>query len=350
MTTDMHIVAVGARTPVGLRAESSAAAVRAGICRVRYHRLGADTEGDPLRAALDSRLAPEVPGWRRMATLASSAIAEVAEKAASQLPASEKLDVLLSLPETRPGFSDADARRVAQAISQQATRASRRIGVELVGRGHAGALQAMRVAADRFAEGDGAPYVLCGTESYLDEETLEWLGEEDQLARKGNRSGFVPGEAAGALLLLSSTTVRRMRASSLARVRGIGIATETRRIKGDAECVGEGLAKAISAAAAPLRLPEQAIDAVFCDINGERYRAEELGLAMLRIQHAFKTTDYQLSCDCWGDVGAAAGALGCVLAVQTWRRRYSVGPRALVCAGSEGGLRGAVVLEQPGVP
>jgi 3-oxoacyl-[acyl-carrier-protein] synthase-1 len=33
--------------------------------------------------------------------------------------------------------------------------------------------------------------------------------------------------------------------------------------------------------------------------------------------------------------------------VQSWARGYALGPRALVWAGSEGGLRGAVVLEEP---
>lgn len=103
MSADMHIIAVGARTPVGLRAESAAAAVRAGICRVRYHPFMLSDEGEMLRAALDSRLDPKLRCRERTAALASSAIAEVAEKATRQMPQAKNFHVLLSLPEARPG-------------------------------------------------------------------------------------------------------------------------------------------------------------------------------------------------------------------------------------------------------
>ncbi len=279
--------------------------------------------------------------------MALSAIAEVAEKAARQVPKTKGLHVLMSLPETRPGFSENDAQYVVHSVRQN-VRAPSVLDVEVAGRGHAGVVDALRVAAQRLAKEDAGLYVVCGTESYLDDDTLEWLDGQGRLTRKGNRSGFVPGEAAGALLLAGDATLRQMSAPapSLALVRGIGIATESKLVSGDDGCLGEGLAKAITEAATPLRLPDEALDDVYCDINGERYRTEEWGLALLRTQRVFKTTDYQFASGSWGDVGAAAGALGCVLAVQAWRRGHSAGPRALVCAGSEGGLRGAAVLEQ----
>lgn len=348
MSPDLHVIAVGARTPVGLRAESAAAAVRAGISRVQYHPFFFDKAVEPVRVAYDARLDIELPVWQRMAALASSAIAEVVAKVARLIPPAERLQVLLSLPETRPGFAEADTRKVTQAILQQALRLPCPIAVEVVGRGHAGPLQALQVASARLAKDHRTLFLVCGTESYLEYETIMWLEGERQLIQEGNRGGFTPGEAAGALLVASEVRVRNLQMTSLARVKGVATAMEPRRIKGDVECLGEGLTAAISGAVAPLRLPDKGIDMVFCDINGERYRTEEWGFAFLRMQRAFKTTDYKLSTDCWGDVGAATGALGCVLAVQSWQRKYADGPRALVCAGSEGGLRGAAVLEQPG--
>ena len=47
------VVSTGARTPVGLRAPTSAAAVRAGICRHGFHPTMLDGAGDPLRFVLD---------------------------------------------------------------------------------------------------------------------------------------------------------------------------------------------------------------------------------------------------------------------------------------------------------
>jgi 3-oxoacyl-[acyl-carrier-protein] synthase-1 len=58
-------------------------------------------------------------------------------------------------------------------------------------------------------------------------------------------------------------------------------------------------------------------------------------------------TAYHLPVSCWGDIGAASGALLTTLAVRAWSRKYARGPLALVWAGSEAGLRAAVVLQQP---
>jgi 3-oxoacyl-[acyl-carrier-protein] synthase-1 len=97
-----------------------------------------------------------------------------------------------------------------------------------------------------------------------------------------------------------------------------------------------------------LRLPAEAVDDVYGDINGERYRTDEWGFAVLRTNHALRSVQSEVPTQCWGDVGAASGALGCMLAVRAWARGYAKGTRALVWAGSDGGLRSAVVLEEAG--
>ena len=51
MSDSVHIVAVGARTPLGLTAESSAAAVRAGIRRLTHHPLFVDRMAEPVTVA-----------------------------------------------------------------------------------------------------------------------------------------------------------------------------------------------------------------------------------------------------------------------------------------------------------
>ena len=86
---------------------------------------------------------------------------------------------------------------------------------------------------------------------------------------------------------------------------------------------------------------------MYGDLNGERYRTTEWGFAVLREQRAMRVgTSCEMPSDCWGDVGAASAALGVMLAVQAWAREYAKGPRALVWASSEGGLRGAGVVTQ----
>jgi 3-oxoacyl-[acyl-carrier-protein] synthase-1 len=156
---------------------------------------------------------------------------------------------------------------------------------------------------------------------------------------------MIPGEAAGAIVLSGVSTFRGLQ--PLATVSRIGTAVETRLIKTDDEILGEGLSAAIAQVVSDRQLPAEAVDAIFCDINGERYRTDEWGFAVLRLGRALRASGYDAPSDCWGDVGAATAALGCVLAAQSWVRGYAKGPRALIWAGSESGLRGAALLERP---
>jgi 3-oxoacyl-[acyl-carrier-protein] synthase-1 len=91
--------------------------------------------------------------------------------------------------------------------------------------------------------------------------------------------------------------------------------------------------------------PAERISDIICDINGERYRGEEWGFVCLRLPQYFNDpTAYRSPADCWGDMGAASGPLFMMLACQAAERGYAKSARCLVWAGSENGLRGAVVL------
>jgi len=85
---------------------------------------------------------------------------------------------------------------------------------------------------------------------------------------------------------------------------------------------------------------------VFCDMNGEPYRADEYGFACLRTGEAFASaSEFVAPADCLGDVSAASVPLGIMLSSIAVRKRYARGPYALVWASSEGGDRGAALLD-----
>jgi 3-oxoacyl-[acyl-carrier-protein] synthase-1 len=99
-----------------------------------------------------------------------------------------------------------------------------------------------------------------------------------------------------------------------------------------------------------LSFPEEVITDTYGDINGELARSHDWGFAALNTATCFRdSTDYVTSTGQCGDVGAATGALGCVLATEAWRSRTAQGPRALVWAGSWSGLKAAAVLEREAI-
>jgi 3-oxoacyl-[acyl-carrier-protein] synthase I len=348
VSSEGYIVALGARTPLGLTAESSAAAVRAAISRVREHPFIIDMNGDPRVLAFDSLLDMTLFGWKRMVALAASALSEVLGKIGSHagaLSAGRGVPVLLALPESRPGFGEADERQTAEALRSAKGDRSVDLELEICGRGHAGVLHGIEVARARLQTGRSEICIVGGVDSYLESDTLDWLESARRIRVQGVRSGFPPGEAAAFVALATAGGARSLSLPVLARFRGACTSAERCLIDSDEEVLGHGLTDAIKRAAASLGVPGEAIDMIYCDINGERYRNDEWAFTALRTHQFIRDSAYVAPADCWGDVGAASGALGCVLAVRAWARGYAQGPRALIWAGSDHGLRGAAVLE-----
>ena len=333
---NVAIVGLGARTPVGYRAPASAAAIRCNIRRLQLHPFIVDGEGEPIRVGLDPGLRDDQMGAVRLVVMGRSAVKE----ALSGLDVSRapQLDVVLALPDRRPGFSDRTAEWVANELADGLLPRP----VELGPSGHAGALDALRQAAQRIEAGHAELCVIVGIDSYLAPDTVDWLIATERLGGGSNPDGFALGEAGTCMVVAHRSLGYR----PLAFVRGAHSAQERATIRGEEEPLGHALSAAIKGATVSLRLPEEALADVYCDLNGERYRTDEWGAAMLRTGHAFRTVDHTQTSTCVGDVGAAHGPLGCILSVRSWARGYANGPRALICGGSEAGLRTAVLLEE----
>lgn len=342
MSPFLEILALGARGPVGLSAPTFAAAVRAGIGRVAEHPFMVDRRGNPIPAALEPTLDPKLPVTSRLVHLARGALQEAVGWLPPAFQQPGTLEVLLALPECRPGFSSRDAETVVAGVRE-------RFFAELVGQGHAGALEALRVAREHIATRRSRLCAIVGADSYFHADTIDWLDENRQIATEGVRDGFALGEAGGCLVVTDRETSKALGVMPCARLRNVASASERDVIKGMKEGLGMGLSVAIGTATEGLRLPDEAIDATYCDINGERYRTQEWAFTLLRTPAAFRTTDYVSLVSSCGDVGAASGVLLCVLAVRAWARAYAKGRRSLVWCSSEAGLRSAAVLESPSV-
>jgi 3-oxoacyl-[acyl-carrier-protein] synthase-1 len=109
-------------------------------------------------------------------------------------------------------------------------------------------------------------------------------------------------------------------------------------------CVGQGLTQAFRGALPALPSGETVTD-IYCDMNGEPYRADEYGFACLRTKEWFTAaSDFVSPADCWGDVAAATGPLCIVLAAVASAKAYGNGNHSFVWASSEGGERAAALL------
>ncbi len=338
---DTCIVALGARTPLGLRAQPSAMAAHAGIARRAEHPYMVDRRGDPLVVAMDSTL--DVHPWQeRMLALATSALDEVCET----LPLSREvgLPLFLGLPELGRFFTEADATALCRRLAQQFGRAA--LQPAPVPEGNASPIVALERALAGVRAGTFPIAIVGGVESYLDPARLDALDAASRIAARTIRWGLCPGEGAAMFAVCKGTFARQYRLPILAWIGGTKVTHEPAAMHVDAVCTGEGLAQAMAAAAAAAGV---SVTKQYCDIDGERYREHEFSFAILRVAPAtfVDAIDYVAPANLWGQCGAAGAVMLATIPIVTHARGHSPGPWPMVWCGSEGGRRGAVVLHLP---
>jgi len=153
----------------------------------------------------------------------------------------------------------------------------------------------------------------------------------------------IPAEAAAVLVVGSGG---RLPFPVLSRVEALEIAQEAERLDDPdrgifGRALGQCLRKVIPAGSS--RPPP---DRVFADLNGERWRAEDWGGAVLQLdQPPDGVSDPVCPAEAMGDTGAAHGAASVILA----RQALSLpGNSALVCAATRQGGRAALRLTRIG--
>ncbi|WP_292147040.1 beta-ketoacyl synthase N-terminal-like domain-containing protein [Mesorhizobium sp.] len=254
--------------------------------------------------------------------------------------------LILSTGEPRPGQDGDFAARIdARLRAKLSAQVSLAGGGSNAG-GHAGGMLAIHHGCRMLQEGKAQFCLVGGVDSYLEPETLEWLDEREQLHSDENTYGFCPGEGAGFCLMTKLQTARRLAIQPLLEVVCTSVAFEENKIKTRTVCLGEGLSTAFQLLFE--QAPTDPVDRIICDMNGERYRGNEYGFAVLRNPGRFRdAADFETPADCWGDVGAASGPLFVSLVAQAEARGYRKGPLSLIWASSENGTRAAALLGGP---
>lgn len=339
------IIGTGARTPLGLNAPATAAAVRAGVTMMQEHPFMIDKQGEKMVVSLDAELPIEIGGVDRFIQLAVDPSLEALKAildASLSIPA---ISIFVTLPEPRPGVHKNLELEFGERFRSHLSEYVEIHHFSCHSLGHAGGLACIENALSRIGSARSQLCLVGGIESYLDPETLEWLDEMEQLHSQSTIWGFCPGEGAGFCLFASQEVADGLGLSGSVQLLSAASANEINRIKTETVCIGEGLSEAFKKTLA--NLPNEArVDHTISDMNGEPYRGDEYGFAMLRSRGKLSDeSDFQTPADCWGDVGAASGPLFAILAAFAAEKGYAPGPLTLLSTSSEGGLRAAALLQ-----
>lgn len=342
MSGRIEILASGMVTAVGLDAASSCAAMRArldGFQETRF--LGA---GGKWQVGAPVPMPRNWIGSKRLAHMAAAAICEIFEK----VPAAEgRTDLILCLAEEgRPGRLVADggdfARQIGEIISHMPLGA-----IRIVAHGRPSGCVALQQARHMLTE--GSEYVMIvGVDSYLSRLSITHYLAEERLLTAANHNGFIPGEAAAAVLCSARHPGHLV-------VTGNGLAREEAYIYNrqgedglDLPLRGDGMTRAYKAAFDEAGVAHSDITLKIGDQSGESFGFKQTALAMLRTQRIASTVQpiWAIGASL-GNVGAAAMPLMLGWAMAATHKGYGPTGPILIEASGDDGACGALVARAP---
>lgn len=352
LSSPLAITGAGAVTPVGPSAARTCAALRAGLSAFAEYPLfrpatrepGWDPE-EPLRAARVPNIDPRASGPTRLVDLASSALGDLFRTAGLRRDDLARAALLIALPANDPATERwGSPERFVEALGRRTGLASF-VTLRTARSGHTGALELLADASALLTAGGVECCILLAVDSYLSPDRLAWLDAERRLKSDRNVDGFIPGEAAVALLLEAPARARARGANVRAVAGAVGFGVEPEALQSESQSTGVGLAAALRAV-----LPEacgEVPSLISCDLNGEHYRAFEWGVVAGRLCERLGGAPRLVHpADCAGDVGAASGALLIALAAAGLERGRTPPARSFVWCASDGELRAAARIER----
>jgi 3-oxoacyl-[acyl-carrier-protein] synthase-1 len=278
-------------------------------------------------------------GWpsraRRMLRLAAPPLRELAA-AVGEVPIALYLGLPQPLSDDElPWRGDFSAQLFARAGLRLDEAASHIFPV-----GRAAFLLALESALEALSTDPTRPILVGAVDTFLDLKLLATLGAEGRVLGPRVMDGFIPGEGAAFLLLGSA---EQADADALV-IQGAASSLDPGHRYGTAPARGEGLAQALELLRERASAPIAPIGATFAGFNGENFDAKLWGVAQLRHRDFFDpamTLEHPASC--FGDTGAATGAILTVLAATALGAKHRQGP-ALVWAASDHAERGCAVV------
>lgn len=328
----------GMVSAVGLDAPSTCAALRARIDGFAETRFKGSGEDWMIGAAVP--LPRNWIGQKRMAHLAAGALVEIMAEVG---PLGEETALILCLAEPdRPGRPVTDINAFAAQIAEITETSSRR-RTRVVEHGRPSGFVALQQAKKLIAERKAERVLILGVDSYLTQGAVARF--RDRILGQNNPNGFIPGEAAAAVLCRAS--------GEGLRISGLGLSREEAHIYNgkdedglDLPLRGDGMTSAYKAALAQAGVGHDKITIKIGDLIGESFWFRQMALAQLRTQRErSKVQQVWPIAASLGNVGAAVVPLMLGWGLAAQQKAYGRPGPVLVEASGDDGACGAAVLE-----
>jgi len=331
----------GLVTPVGLTAPASCAAIRAKLGNPKETRFISAEGGWIMGCPV-----PLEESWLGLAKLTRMAAQAISECLAG-IPREDwrSIPLWLCLAEkTRPGRDDRLDERLFLDIGRE-LQTSFAPESAIVASGRAGIGTALYQARKLIHEQNKPLVLVVAVDSLLTAATLTAFERAERLLTETNSNGFLPGEAAGAVLLGRPSGAPEL------LCKGIGFGMEKATVESEEPLRADGIVHAIREALREAGCQLHDMDLRISDLSGEQYYFKEAALAVGRLMRKRREAlDIWHAAECTGEIGAASGVVALALADAACRKSYAPGRRILFHASNDAGERTAVVLEFGAAP
>jgi 3-oxoacyl-[acyl-carrier-protein] synthase-1 len=335
------IQSTGLVTSIGLTTAATCAALRASVTNpTRTRFMGVDGEW-----IMAHQIPVDEPatGVSRLVRMASLAIGECLES--SGLGAFEDIPLLLCVAESdRPGRLGGLDRQLFTDLQNVLRLNFHTQHSAVLAMGRPSALLAL-AQGRKLIHDHGLPHVLiAATDSLLVWEPLTAYGDHGRLLATHNSNGFIPGEAAVALLL-----GRPKGEPGELLCLGVGSAAEPAPLRSGEPLRADGLTAAITHALMESGCELHDLDFRITDISGEQYFFKEASLALARsLRKPRNEFDLWHPAEGIGETGAGAGPAMIATALTACRKGYARGPRVLLHGSADATVRVAAVVSWSG--
>lgn len=323
-------------TGVGLNSQSSCAAIRCAIDN--FEETGfTDSGGDWI---LGSEVPLEKP-WRGRQKLVKMAVRAVTECLENIDVSADGLPLFLCVSEkNRPGrFAGIGQPLFNEIAIELGVSFHEKSQIFAYGRVAGGA--AMKQARRLLYEDKVPNCLIVGVDTLLVAQTLAEFEKQDRILTSNNSNGFIPGEAASAVLIGLPDSGKPEELICY----GVGLGKEEAFIGSEKPLRADGLVEAIRSLETDSKVKLKDTDFRITDISGEQYYFKEASLVILRILRDLKDEyDIWHPADCIGEVGAAiVPILLCVL-INAEEKSFLPGKTALLHSSNDEGERVAMIL------
>ena len=369
MASSAIITGIGMVSSLGLTAQTSCAAARAGISRAR--ELDYFTQWSPVDGSISPVVGHQIPlitdgfeGDARLARILGGAISDLTTQLPNLPWGSEKLAWYLALPDRyrmwrgaeRVGVkkvreellaameqvpkdnTEFEAARQFLGMVGRNSRIPGTINLKFVSRaGNCALAECAKQALSDIAEKQVRYAIVAAVDSLLGEATLNWLTQTSRLKSPAVATGLAPGEAGVALCLQAAESNGREGVQPDLCLQAVHQSHEENTLLSGKPVQGRALTELLESTA------DKEGNWFVIDLNGEDYRAMEWGYALVRT----KLDGYALTYPAvsFGDTGTASPGVAVAVVRHAIRRGCAPCKRAVVLSTSDDTQRTGMIIE-----